>query len=153
MTNETTERNWGAEAWRAPDLKEGDALLFDECGRIVEAGTYGHGSNGIDYRSHYFRIVAAQYGGCYLLVKHGGGQERIQLDYSVARARQFFEPLDSTQRYLLMHMLHSVHRKAQDEATKETATAYRAAFADGRLRKRKHRGTEGYKVWIEHRAQ
>jgi len=144
--------NWGAEEWRAPDLAEGDTLLYSECGRIVKAGTYGHGRNGIDYRSHYFRVVAGANGyGCWLLVKHGGGQERIKLDYSAQRACQFFEPLDSTQRYLLMHMLHSVHRESEKQAQDETARYYKAAFVRGTLKKRKQCGSDAVKVWIENR--
>jgi len=146
----TSEKNWGAEAWRAPDLAEGDTLAFSECGRIIEVGTYGHGSNGIDYRSHYFSVVNGAHGhGCYLLVKHGGGQERVELDYSAKRAAQFFGPLDSNSRYLLMHMLYSVHRKAQVDATAKTAGVYKSAFIAGTLKKRKQRGRDTVKVWIE----
>src|SRR5687767_12519341 len=94
------EKNWGAEKWRAPELQDGDELLYSECGRVVPAHTYGHDRNGIDYRSHYFRIV--KHGGsAFLLVKHGGGEERLRLDYNARRAAQFFERLDSTERYLL----------------------------------------------------
>lgn len=149
MKNEA-ERNWGAEPWRAPDLAEGDAIMYSECGRIIEAGTHGHGRNGIDYRSHYFRVVSGTNGhGCFLLVKHGAGQERIKLDYNAQRAAQFFEPLGSNERYLLMHMLFSVSREARTVAQAETATTYRKAFIDGRLKKRKARGQSTIKVWIE----
>ena len=147
---ETEERNWGAEAWRAPDLAEGDTLLYSECGRIIKAGTYGHGRNGIDYRSHYFRIVAGAHGsGCWLLVKHGGGQERIKLDYSATRAAQFFEPFDSDARYLLMHMLFSVAREAADDERARTSARYKSAFVAGLLKKRKLRGQDAVKVWID----
>lgn len=139
------EKNWGAEEWRAPQLEEGDTLLFSECGRVVKAHTYGHDRDGIDYRSHYFRIVK-RHGACYLLVKHGGGQEGFRLDY---RAAQFFAPLDSTERYLLMHTFYNTHAHARRSATRETAETYQRAFAEGRLKKRKVRGTETVKVWIE----
>lgn len=149
MDNETEERNYGAEPWRAPTLKEDDALLFSECGRVVKAHTYGHDDCGIDYRSHYFRIVRARYGGCFLLVKHGGGEERFQLDYSKARIGQFFEPLDSTQRYLLMHLFYNVHSQAKQATREKTAHEYKTAFANGKLKKRKQRGSSTIKVWIE----
>ena len=146
----TTECNWGAEPWRAPTLQDGDAVLYSECGRIIAAGTYGHGSNGIDYRSHYFTVAKGSHGyGCYLLVKHGGGEERIKIDYSASRAAQFFEPLDSNARYLLMHMLFNVHSDAKRAAAEATAAHYKAAFVSGALKKRKHRGQDAVKVWIE----
>ena len=147
---ENFERNWGAEEWRAPTLAQGDTLLYSECGRIVKAETYGHGRNGIDYRSHYFTVVTGEHNyGTYLLVKHGGGEERIKIDYSSKRVAQFFEPLDSTERYLLMHMLHSLYRDTKREADEATAATYRKAFAEDRLRKRKNRGQASCKVWIE----
>jgi hypothetical protein len=143
------ERNWGAEPWRAPDLAEGDTLLYSECGRIIKAYTYGHDNNGIDYRSHYFRVVKGSHGhGCWLLVKHGGGQERIQIDYSAQRAAQFFDHLDTNERYLLMHMLFGLHKAAKRDAEAATAASYKNAFASGALRKRKVRGSDQVKVWI-----
>ena len=64
MSNE----NWGAETWRQPSIKEGDTVLFSEHGRII---------GNVDRRSHWFKLVKAQYGPMALLVKHGGGEEPI----------------------------------------------------------------------------
>ena len=144
--------NWGADPLRAPKLEEGETVMFSEHGRIVKANTYGHGRNGIDYRSHYFTIVKTAYSGCALLVKHGGGEERFKLDYSAPRVAQFFEPLDSTARYLLMHAFYSVHEDAARDAKAATAQEHKLAFAEGRLKKRKQRGADAVKVWIEARA-
>jgi hypothetical protein len=145
------EKNWGADPRRAPTLQEGDELLYDECGRVHEKGTWGNSANcGIDYRSHYFRIVKAQYGGCWLLVKHGGGEERIQLDYNVHHVKLIFDLLCSDRRYLLMHMLHSVHREALKQGQDDTARHYQKAFIEGRLKKRKLPKQDAVKVWIEH---
>jgi hypothetical protein len=142
------ERNWGAEEWRAPTLQDGDLLLFSEGGRVVRGNTYGHDRDSIDYRSHYFRIVRNG-GSAYLLVKHGGGEERLRLDYNAARAKQFFEPLDSTQRYLLMHAFYSVARNARNAEHQAQMEKYTKAFAEGRLKKRKKRGGSAVSVWIE----
>ncbi len=146
------EKNWGAEPWRAPTLAEGDVLLYSECGRVHKAGQFGQGNSGIDYRSHYFRVVNAR-GHAVLLVKHGGGEERIQLDYTARRIPFIFDPLDSDARYLLMHMLHSVHSDARRAASDSTAREYRLAFTSGRLKKRKVRGSQDVKVWIERAPQ
>ena len=142
------ERNWGAEEWRAPDIEEGDEILFSECGRVVQSGTYGHGQTGIDYRSHYFTIVKNR-GWAYLLVKHGAGQERIEIDYSANRVTQFFVNLDSTERYLLMHVFYNIHKEAARNAHLKTKQQFQSAFVSGKLKKRKIRGTDAVKVWIE----
>jgi hypothetical protein len=115
----------------------------------VRTGCRGpHECNGIDYRSHHFRVVRNRVS-CYLLVKHGGGQERVRLDHSPTRVSQFFEPLDSTERYLLMHLLYSVHEDAKSNSERNTAGMYKQAFAEGRLKRRKRRGSNAVKVWIE----
>jgi hypothetical protein len=147
---EREKRNWGDDPRRAPTLQDGDTMLYSECGRVIK-NSYGH-KDGIDYRSHYFTLVKREFGGVDLLVKHGGGEERFQLDYSKARATQFFEPLDSTQRYLLMHLFYNVNSKAKQRATEETANRYRTAFAKGALKKRKVRGSDNVKVWIDNVA-
>lgn len=52
-----------------PDLREGDELLYDEPGRC----------GGLDSHSYHLRVVRARYGGCVLLVRHGGGDEAVNL--------------------------------------------------------------------------
>jgi hypothetical protein len=132
--------NWGAEDWRQPTISPGDEVLFSECGRIMR---------NTDYRSHSFRIVKPEYSEVTLCVKHGGGEERIALDYRAGCIRALFEPLPSDDRYFLMHMLLNLaHRTARD-AAQATAATYRKAFVDGRLKKRKQPGRDVYKVTIE----
>jgi hypothetical protein len=140
-----TEGNWGAEVWRAPDMEEGDTLLFDECGRVLNHGDRCN----VDCRSHWFRLVRARFGGCYLLVKHGGGQERINLSYAKPAMLEGIGNMTSDQRYLLLHTMLGLAHQAGDEATRATANKYRSAFVDGRLKKRKRPGQDSYKVWME----
>jgi hypothetical protein len=51
-----------------PELADGDVLLCDEPGRC----------GGLDSHCHHYRVVQ-HYGSVELLVRHGGGQERIRL--------------------------------------------------------------------------
>ncbi len=143
-SNDLAERppgNWAADPLRAPSLIEGDSLLHDVCGRILDK---------TDFRSHYFRVVLARFGGAFLLVKHGGGQERIQIDYNSIRAARLLAQFNSADElYLMLHMLYSVHSKAYRAAAENTASIYRQAFASGKLKKRKQRGVDGVKVWLE----
>ena len=136
-----TEKNWGAEPFRAPDLSEGDTLIYSECGRVLDNTCY---------RSHYFRLVRGQYGGYYLLVKHGGGQERTKIAYS-NRIIPSLENLDSDARYFIFHTMHRIELEARTLAVENTASKYRAAFVNGKLKKRKLRGQPSVKVWIENR--
>jgi len=130
-------KNWGAEECRAPKLADGDTLLFSECGRIL---------NDIDYRAHYFRLVRGESGYISLLVEHGGGSERIT-EFCFRKILSGLELLDSDNRYLMIHGIYQAYSEGTRKAQKATADIYRAAFIQGRLKKRKVK--EGIKVWIE----
>jgi len=131
--------NWGADPRRAPPLAEGDTLLRDECGRII---------NRIDYRSHYLRLVKAQFGGYYILVKHGGGTERVSIGYG-SRVPAIIAGLGSEDAYLLMYEMRDINAEAERRVSASTAATYRRAFAEGLLKKRKVRGSAAVKVWID----
>ena len=74
-----SKQGYETEPWRAPAVQADETLLYCEHGRIL----HRTGPNGVDYRSHWFRIVKQTDGGKFLLlVKHGGGEERIELGLS-----------------------------------------------------------------------
>jgi hypothetical protein len=133
--------DWGKDPLRAPDVREGDRILFSEHGRIVE---------NVDHRSHYFRLVQRETFQFILMVKHGGGQEEID-NYSIRKLVTPLKALDSDARYLLMYAVHSAWREGQIIGRNKTAETYRAAFIEGRLKKRKMPNRNTVKVWIEPR--
>lgn len=135
----TEERNWGAESWRAPKPEAGDDIICSEYGRIMDR---------TDFRSHWFMLVHARNGPYFLLVKHGGGEERFSLGHS-NRFAHIFAKLDSDDRYRLLHTLFNVNHDAASLAAEITAKIYRKAFAEGKLKKRKLTGQDAVKVWIE----
>ena len=140
-----TEKNWGAEPWRAPALKDGETLIYDECGRVFDH---------VDYRSHWFRLVKGEFGGWWIRVKHGGGEEEFMIDHGGSspernRIVAALRPLDSDTRYYILHKIFNVYKDAILGAAKVTAEKYGRAFAEGRLKKRKARGRGEVKVWIE----
>lgn len=137
------EIGWGGETFRQPSIEPGDTVLFSEPGRVLPSGQYK-----VCYRSHWFKIVKAQYGGYFLLVRHGGGQERIKLKYSWDMLAGTFESLDSDSRYLLMWQFMDLSHDAAHEARAATAAHYREAFAEGRLTKRKIRGHNSYRITV-----
>lgn len=131
-----------------PALKEGDTLVYDEPGRC----------GGLDCHSHHFRVVKGEHGSRhYLLVRHGGGDERIELVSSwgclvgaMGRAEvDHLAPLDSNGRYWLLHTIYSVHRDAARTARQRTAAEWMQAAATKRIKTRKTRGYHSVRVWIE----
>lgn len=143
MNNE----NWGAEPWRAPTLGKDDVALFSEHGRVIHPKA---GRTAVDFRSHWLILVKniIFYA---LLVKHGGGEERIVINgFAIENGLvPTLESADSDTRYLLLYALYSTHQKATRLSAEKTASLYRKAFAEGRLKKRKQRNSETVKVWID----
>lgn len=132
-------RNWGAEPERQPVPEEDDTVLYSECGRIL---------NHVDCRSHSFKLVK-NHGQFFVLVRHGGGDERISLGYSYRQIDAIFAPLESDLRYWLLHSFMDLYHDTKRAAIDQTADKFRKAFVDGRLKKRKLPAQGAVKVWIE----
>ena len=115
-----------------PALKERDVLLFDEPGRC----------GGMDSHSHHYRVVKD---GPWtsLLVRHGGGDERMHL--SLPRGFSLDSLGDS--RYWILNAIHHAAKDAERNGRDRTVGEYTQAFIDGRLKKRKSKFS--VKVWIE----
>jgi hypothetical protein len=137
-------KGYETESWREPTTEEGDKVLFSE---------HGRGLDGTDYRSHWLMLVKQQFGRYALLVKHGGGQERIQLGslhHYRGRPRiiEALTAMDSDSRYLMLYTFYDIHTQSRRNENARTADTYKRAFVEGRLKKRKVRGQSAYKVEI-----
>jgi hypothetical protein len=122
-----------------PSLGEHETLIFDEPGRC----------GGIDAHSHHFRLVKGLGGNLYLLVRHGGGDERIAMGITLRLALGALTAADTNDRYWFLHSLYSVHRNATREASGASEARWRQAAADKRIRTRKLPARGVVKVWIE----
>ena len=127
------------EAWREPSLKPGYTRVFSEHGRIL---------GNTCYRSHWMALDKGEHGGYFLTVKHGGGEEHFQIAYS-KRLVDALAALDSDARYFILHQFLRIKQDAERAAQDKTANDYKRAFAEGRLRKRKLRGQDAVKVWVD----
>ena len=119
-----------------PEMQEGDELLYDEPGRC----------GGLDSHSYHLRVVRARYGGFKLRIRHGGGDECIDLG-STRMAFDALAELDSNARYWLLLRLYHVQSDAARRATERCNQSWRTAAAEKRIKTRKVRN--GVKVWIE----
>jgi hypothetical protein len=122
-----------------PNLAEGDVIIYDEPGRC----------GGLDSHSHHLRVVRARVG-YYLLVRHGGGDERIRLTGAPMWV-DAIEPLDSSVRYWMLLAMHYAQSDAERGATQTVNQTWRKAAADKRIKTRKIK--TGIKVWIEPESQ
>ena len=127
------------EAWRAPTPKDDEDVIFSEHGRII---------NNVCHRSFWFMLVKGKYHVA-LLVKHGGGQERIDLHHYHDENLRALSVLSSDDRFMVFSTMLAIKHDAEREAEDSTSARYRQAFAENRLHKRKNRGSNTVKIWIE----
>lgn len=137
-------KNYGAETWRAPTIKNGEVVRLDEPGRVYQFTNYA-----VTYQSYYLRVVGLEFGGMELRVRHGAGEERYRLGTLDKRAVEALNKLDSDDRYSVLFTMYDAIKKAVSNAAADTSKEYRTAFVQGRLKKRKGRGQDSVKVWVE----
>ncbi len=118
-----------------PAIADNETILYDEPGRC----------GGLDSHSHHYRVVRS-FGSLYLLVRHGGGDERIRLSC----AETLVAPLavmNSTGRYWLLNAIHHAQSHAAQAARDAEAARWTRACVEKRIKTRRSRYT--VQVWIE----
>lgn len=113
-----------------PALIDGDTLLFDEPGRC----------GGIDSHCHHYRVV--RHGGTvWLLVRHGGGDQRIRM----SNGSKFVEGIanvDSDIRYWLLNAMYHAQHDAMYLARQDERQKWQMAAVDKRIRVRRRNGSK-----------
>jgi hypothetical protein len=127
----------GVHPLNAPELQEHDILLHDEPGRC----------GGLDSHAYHYRLVR-QFSSTYLLVRHGGGDERFRLSCTDSLLVGL-AVMDSTLRYWTFNAIYHARAEARRTARDNEATLWKTAAAEKRIRTRKTRGANTVKVWIE----
>lgn len=131
-------KSFGTRPIAPPALAEGDELSYDEPGRC----------GGVDSHSHHFRVVKAQFGGWFLLVRHGGGDERISLGFR-SFVPGIMRDMDSNARYWLLQNIYNIQADAVRVANDKKESAWRQAAAEKRIKTRKQPNRGMVKVWID----
>jgi|SRR5215216_5426319 len=117
-----------------PSLKDTDLLLRDEPGRC----------GGIDSHCHHYRLVKSS-GSLMLLVRHGGGDERLRLSGPL---ESMLDHLDSTDCYWALNAIYHAYSDGKRAGSEKTADNWRRAAAEKRIKTRKARGSQTVRVWI-----
>lgn len=123
-----------------PALLDGETLVHDEPGRC----------GGLDSHCHHYRVTK-QHGSYSLLVRHGGGEERIRLSCTPTLIDSM-AMMESNARYWMLNAIFHAHSDGAREARSSEALRWRTAAAEKRIKTRKFRGAENdacRKVWIE----
>jgi len=140
-------RDTETQDWRAPRVPEREELVHDEPGRVLMGSALGCD---VCYRSFWYRLTRSTVTRAYFLrVKHGGGEESILFAHEGDPLVKIAAALDSDGRFFLFAELMRVYNDGKERGERETARTYVNAFAQGRLKKRKARGQNVYRVHIE----
>lgn len=126
-----------------PTLNEGDELLYDGPGRC---------GRGVDSHCYHFRVVK-HYGTRYLLVRHGGGEERIELGGSRPGIAPILGLAAEDTYWLLQTIYHTLSDHTRDAVRSAVADLRRQftdAYLDGRIRK--VRGQRAVKIELKETA-
>lgn len=121
-----------------PDVGEAEKIIYDEPGRC----------GGLDSHSHHYRLVKSG-ASLSLLVRHGGGDERIPYLSCEKTLLAPLAALDSNGRYWILNALFHAQRNAASRAKEDEAARWRKAAANKQIKTRKNRGSDSVKVWIE----
>lgn len=124
-----------------PDLQDGDVLLFDEPGRC----------GGSDSHAYHFRVTV-DCGRVFLLVRHGGGDERMEFGWKKTTLPAL-ESLDSNARYWLLCAAYHGMKDRVEKAVEDVEYKWRSAAAEKRIKTRKQPRRGFIKVWIDPKAQ
>lgn len=123
-----------------PAVSASEVIMCDAPGRC---------GNGVgDCHSHHFTVVKPEYGGYALLVRHGGGDERIDLGYRNVLI-DVLPSLDDYTRYALLHGIYRTVKTAETFARNSEAHRWQTAAVEKRIKTRKQRGSTTVRVWIE----
>ncbi|NBU11515.1 MAG: hypothetical protein EBS84_21340 [Proteobacteria bacterium] len=87
------------------------------------------------------------YSSWYLLVRHGGGDERIELFHRKVLG-PVLDTLDSTARYWMLHAIYSAHSDGGKKARDKESHYWRTAAAEKRIKVRKIRGRDAMRVEV-----
>lgn len=123
-----------------PALRDDDQLIFDEPGRC----------GGLDSHSHHYRLVLSS-GMAELLVRHGGGDERIRLGAGTRPLLRALATLDSNARYWVLNAMYRAYSEGRTTSANRVEGKWKLAAAEKRIKTRKQRGAECVRVWIEER--
>ena len=131
MRYELDSENWGAEEWRKPSIPEDAVEIFSEYGRIIPTR---EGRHGVDYRSTWLLLFKYKVSGYRLRVKHGAGEETFDLGFHPEPLIKALAMLTSDERYEAIYTIYRTSSDAEKTARQETATYYKTAFYEKRLK-------------------
>jgi hypothetical protein len=124
----------------APTLTNEQTLVRNLPGMVIGSVTY---------ESYNLSLVTEGCAKVSLLVRHGGGQESIYLRTPGRYLRDLIPTLPAQDAFMLLFTVREAFQAGKQQGINQTADEFKQAFIEGRLKKRKLRGQNRVKIWIE----
>lgn len=121
-----------------PDVKQGETIIYDEPGRC----------GGLDSHCHHYRVTQ-HYSSVFLLVRHGGGDERLSFGGCDRVLLRSLAALDSNNRYWMLNALYHAASDYARVARQKERNVWQVAAMEKRIKVRKGRGTNSVTVTIK----
>ena len=102
--------------------------------------------------SHGYTLFFGEHSYMAIRVDHGGGTfwlTTLHQNTAGLFIRNHASTLTDSALWELLDLLFEAYRDGRNAGSEATASEYRQAFAEDRLKKRKVRGMSAFKVWIE----
>lgn len=116
----------------APGIHPVNPPALDGCSLLIDApGRCG----GLDSHSHHYRLVQRGAGMVALLVRHGGGDERV--NYISRMVVKSLAHMDQTAAYWLMNAIFSAYHDGKREGSQTTERKWREAASEKRIKVRR----------------
>ncbi len=110
-------------SWRAPELPEECALIYDEPGRcspMLNGVPYK-----VDHHSHHYRMFKDSTGSYRAFVKHGMGTVEFGDSYRMEKIAKIMATMDSDARFILFMTIEGLITHAEREAKTKAANGAR----------------------------
>jgi len=120
-----------------PTVDDHELVVFDEPGRC----------GGIDSHSHHYRVIRRS-GSYELLVRHGGGQERVRLSNSQVIVTTL-ATLDTNARYWILNAFYHAYADGNRIGSTKQDDYWRKAAVQKRIKTRQLPHGRGVRVWIQ----
>lgn len=92
--------------------------------------------------------IVKHFSSLYVLVRHGGGDERFRL-HDTQLLRETMAAMDTNTRYFLLHALYYASNDGAKQARESERKRWAMAACEKRIKTKKLRGSNSVKVWIE----
>lgn len=130
-----------------PETANSQELIINIQGPVIQGENHS-----VTYESYNLSVVK-DYNLYYLLVRHGGGQEKIRLSTAIKTMLGALQKMTDVEAFSVLFSIYDAHKRSARESADKTARHWLKAATENRIKRRKVRNQNRIKVWIMDEVQ